>query len=102
MGGAWLCSLISSLAYSGGSASGMVASSCATFMIGPFKAAERRGERQRVAGAAARRAEETLARHARGDAADLGADIRVPAGAGGEAVFFAVTHALALRKHSRA
>ena len=36
IGGAWLCSLISSLAYSGGSASGMVASSCATFMIGPF------------------------------------------------------------------
>ena len=37
MGGAWLCSLISSLAYSGGSASGMVASSCATFMIGPLR-----------------------------------------------------------------
>ena len=37
MGGAWLCSLVSSAAYSAGSASGMVASSCATFMIGPFK-----------------------------------------------------------------
>ncbi len=67
-----------------------------------FEAAERGGERQRVAGAAARGAEEALAGHARGDAADLGADIGVPAGAGGEAVFFAVTHALALRKHSRA
>ena len=37
IGGAWLCSLVSSAAYSGGSASGMVASSCATFMIGPFR-----------------------------------------------------------------
>ena len=37
IGGAWLCSLISSAAYSGGSASGMVAMSCATFMIGPLR-----------------------------------------------------------------
>ena len=37
MGGAWLCSLVSSAAYSGGSASGMVAISCATFMIGPLR-----------------------------------------------------------------
>ncbi len=37
MGGAWLCSFISSLAYSGGKASGMVASSCATFIIGPLR-----------------------------------------------------------------
>ena len=37
IGGAWLCSFISSEAYSGGTASGMVASSCATFMIGPFR-----------------------------------------------------------------
>ena len=36
IGGAWLCSWPSSAAYSAGSASGMVASSCATFMIGPF------------------------------------------------------------------
>ena len=37
MGGAWLCSLASSAAYSGGSASGMVEMSCATFMIGPLR-----------------------------------------------------------------
>ena len=37
MGGASLCSFISSLAYSCGSASGMVAISCATFMIGPLR-----------------------------------------------------------------
>ena len=36
IGGAWLWSWPSSAAYSAGSASGMVASSCATFMIGPF------------------------------------------------------------------
>ena len=36
IGGAWLCSWPSSAAYSAGRASGMVASSCATFMIGPF------------------------------------------------------------------
>ena len=37
MGGASLCSFVSSAAYSGGSASGMVAISCATFMIGPLR-----------------------------------------------------------------
>ncbi len=37
MGGACDCSWESSWAYSGGSASGMVASSCATFMIGPLR-----------------------------------------------------------------
>ena len=37
MGGASLCSFCSSAAYSGGTRSGMVASSCATFMIGPFR-----------------------------------------------------------------
>ena len=36
MGGASDCSFCSSVAYSGGSRSGTVASSCATFMIGPF------------------------------------------------------------------
>ena len=36
MGGASLCSLMSSAAYSGGSASGMVAMSWATFIIGPL------------------------------------------------------------------
>ena len=37
MGGACDCSWDSSCAYSAGSASGMVASSCATFMIGPLR-----------------------------------------------------------------
>ena len=37
IGGASLCSLVSSSAYSGGSASGMVASSCATFISGPLR-----------------------------------------------------------------
>ena len=36
IGGASLCSFCSSSTYSGGSRSGMVAISCATFMIGPF------------------------------------------------------------------
>ena len=37
MGGASLCSFINSAAYSGGNASGMVAISWATFMIGPLR-----------------------------------------------------------------
>ena len=36
IGGAFACSCASSIAYSGGTASGMVAISCATFMIGPL------------------------------------------------------------------
>ena len=79
MGGAWLCSLISSLAYSGGSASGMVASSCATFMIGPFQPAKRRGELERVGSAIERHAEKARAGKARGGAAELGADFGVAA-----------------------
>ena len=88
MGGAWLCSLISSLAYSGGSASGMVASSCATFMIGPFSPPSAAVERDGVAGAVRRAAERARRRHARRHAADAGADLGVAAGAGGETVFF--------------
>ena len=37
MGGASDCSFCSSAAYSGGITSGMVARSCATFMIGPLR-----------------------------------------------------------------
>ena len=37
IGGASDCSFCNSAAYSGGSRSGTVASSCATFMIGPFR-----------------------------------------------------------------
>ena len=61
IGGASLCSLVSSAAYSGGSASGMVAISWATFMIGPFQAAERRGELGRVPGAVEPQAEHASA-----------------------------------------
>ena len=55
-----------------------------------LQAAERRGERQRITGAVGRRAQKALARDARGDAADFGADGGVALGAGGEAVLFAV------------
>ncbi len=37
IGGASACNFCNSSAYSGGSRSGIVAMSCATFMIGPFK-----------------------------------------------------------------
>ena len=36
IGGASLCSFCNSVAYSGGSRSGMVAINCATFISGPF------------------------------------------------------------------
>ena len=72
IGGAWLCSFISSVAYSAGSASGMVASSCATFMIGPFSPPSAAASAERIGGAVALRADEALPGHARGDAADLG------------------------------
>src|SRR3970282_1450207 len=90
MGGAWLCSLINSLAYSAGSASGMVASSCATFMIGPFSPPSAAARPIVFAAAIRRLPEWARTRHARGNAADLAADIGVPLGAGGEAVLFAV------------
>ena len=55
-----------------------------------LQAAERGGEPDGIGGAVALRADQALADHARGDAADLAADIGVALGAGGEAVFFAV------------
>ena len=55
-----------------------------------LQAAERGGEPDGVGGAILRHAEQPRARHARRDAADLGADIGVALGAGGEAVLFAV------------
>ena len=98
MGGAWLCSLVSSVAYSAGSASGMVASSCATFMIGPFKTAERGGKPERIGGAILRHAEQTRAGHARGHAADFGADLGIAFGASGEAILFVIRG----RRHDQA
>ena len=89
IGGAWLCSFVSSAAYSGGSASGMVAISCATFMIGPLSPPSAAASADGIAGAVELRAEQPRARHARRHAADVGADARVARGAGGEAVFFA-------------
>ncbi len=56
----------------------------------PFEAAERGGKRQRIGGAAAGHTEKALPGHARSNAADLGADPRIAARAGGEAVFLAV------------
>ena len=55
-----------------------------------FEAAERRGQFGRVLGAVEIEAEKARAGHARGNAAHIGADAGVAAGAGGEAVFFAV------------
>ena len=59
IGGASLCSLVSSVTYSGGSASGMVASSCATFMIGPFSPPSAAASVAGVAGAVEIHAETT-------------------------------------------
>ncbi len=92
IGGASLCSLVNSAAYSGGSASGMVAISCATFMIGPFRPPERRRELDGVPAAVERHAEKARAGQARRDAAHIGADARIARRAGGEAVAFAVGH----------
>ncbi len=55
-----------------------------------FQPAERRGQRQRIAGAVARGAHKALPGHARGHAADFATDIGVALGAGGEAIFFSV------------
>ena len=90
IGGASLCSFCSSAAYSGGSASGMVAINWATFMIGPLSppsaAAKRDALRARSSAPPSSRAPAI----ARRDAADIGADARIARGAGGEAVLFAV------------
>ena len=91
IGGAWLCSLISSVAYSGGSASGMVASSCATFMIGPLSPPSAAASSSALAARFERHAEEARAGKARRGAAELGADIGVAPRAGGEAVFLGVS-----------
>ena len=91
IGGASLCSFCSASAYSGGSASGMVAKSCATFMIGPFEPAERLAQRRRI-GRVRAAAEQAGARHAGRDAAHIGADPRIAGRAGREAVVFSVAH----------
>jgi hypothetical protein len=55
-----------------------------------FQAAERGGQPDGIGGAILRLAEQSRARHARGHAADLAADIGIALGAGRETVFFAV------------
>ncbi len=68
----------------------MVASSCATFMIGPFsppRAAARLAasrSRSRI------KTEQPAGGDAGGDAADIGADAAIALGAGGEAIAFLV------------
>ncbi len=62
----------------------------------PFQAAERGCEIERVAIVILRAAEHACGRHAGRHAADIAADFGVALGAGGEAVFFAVGHSLAL------
>ena len=92
IGGAWLCSLVSSAAYSGGSASGMVAISCATFMIGPLRPPSAAASSIAFLPRSSVEPEKARAGDARRDAAHIGADARIARGAGGEAVLFAVGH----------
>ena len=90
MGGASLCSFWSSAAYSGGIRSGMVARSCATFMIGPLRPPSACGERRRVRGVLPVAAEQASAGHAGRHAAHIGSDAGVAAPRGRKAVRFAI------------
>ena len=58
-----------------------------------LEAAERRRELHRVAATIEREPEEARTGHARGNAADIGADPRIAGSAGGKAVAFGVGHA---------
>ncbi len=97
IGGASFCNFISSEAYSGGSASGMVARSCATFMIGPFRppsaAASWIAFWPRSSAKPKSRAPAIFA----ATPADIAADARIARGAGGEAVAFVIG-----RRHEKA
>ncbi len=86
MAGAADCNCASSRAYSAGSASGMVESSCATFISGPLRPAERGGELGSRTRAVVLDAEQPLAGDARGKTADVGADAHVARGSGGKPV----------------
>ncbi len=90
MGGASLCNLASSMAYSGGSASGMVAISWATFMIGPFRPPSALASAAALLPRWPSRPNNLCAGDTGGDAADLGADAGIAGGAGGETIGFAV------------
>ena len=90
IGGAWLCSLVSSLAYSGGKRIRNGGEQLRHLHDRAFQPAERGGKLQRIGGAVERHAEEARAGKPRGSAAELRADFGVAARAGGEAVLFAV------------
>ena len=90
MGGASLCSFCSSAAYSGGMRSGMVASSCATFMIGPFRPPSAWASAAAFEASLPIAPEQPRSRHARRHAAHIGADAGIAGSARGEAVRFAV------------
>jgi hypothetical protein len=78
--------------YSGGSASGMVAISCATFMIGPFRPPSAAASSAALRARVEIEAEQPAPAMRAGHAADIGADAGIAAGAGGEAVFLSVGH----------
>ena len=77
IGGAWLCSLASSAAYSAGSASGMVARSCATFIIGPLSPPSAAARAAGLAVAVWIEPKQAGAGDAGRDTADVGADAPV-------------------------
>ena len=73
-------------------ASGMVAMSWATFMIGPLRPPSAAASSIAFLPRSSAEAEQPRAGDARRDAAHIGADARIARGAGGEAVGFAVGH----------
>ena len=92
IGGACVCSVASSTAKSAGSASGIVDKHLRHLHQRALEAAERRRQIGGAAGAIMLAAEQALAGDARGDRADVGADLHVARGARRKAVFL-VGHA---------
>ena len=90
IGGACDCSCDSSCAYSAGSASGMVAISCATFMIGPLRPPSAAARAAAFFGIVGAEAEQPLARDARCHRPDVGADPDVARGPRRKPVFLVV------------
>ena len=90
IGGASLCSFCSSSAYSGGSRSGMVAISCATFMIGPFSPPSAAASSAAFLPRSSDRPNSRLAANFAATAAHIGADAGIARRAGGEAVASAI------------
>ena len=90
IGGASLCSFISSFGVFRRQRIGNGGEQLRHLHDRALQPAERRGKFERVAGAIERHAEKARAGKARGDAAHLRADAGVAPGAGGEAIAFAV------------